>query len=387
MTGPMNFATTPEQDALVEVARRFGRERLAPHYQQREREGALDRATLREMGKLGFLGVELAEQHGGLGLAYVRAGLVLETLCASDYNIGPLSVPVSLAATVLARHGAPEIVGPWLAGMIAGEIIPAIGLTEAGGGSDAANLGLWARRDGDGYVLTGEKTSTTFATQAGFAIVWARTGAPGSGARGISAFLVPLDLPGIDVGVFSDLGGRAAGRGWLHLDGVWVPESHRIGAEGHGFVQVMQGFDYSRALIGLQCLAVARQSLDETWTSAAGRRSFGRPLTAHQGVSFPLAEAETHVHACRLMCLQTLWLKDQGLPHTTEAAMCKWWGPKLAFDVVQTCLLINGHGAYSTDMPYEQRLRDVLGLQIGDGTAQIMKLVIARQKAGREAAS
>jgi cyclohexanecarboxyl-CoA dehydrogenase len=171
----------------------------------------------------------------------------------------------------------------------------------------------------------------------------------------------------------------------LHLDGVRIPASHLLGAENRGFVQVMQGFDYSRALIGLQCLAVARQSLDETWASAAERESFGKPLTAYQGVTLPLAEAETHIHACRLMCLHALWLKDQGLPHTAEAAMCKWWGPKLAFEVVQNCLLINGHGAYTTEMPYEQRLRDVLGLQIGDGTAQIMKLVIARHKAGRNA--
>jgi cyclohexanecarboxyl-CoA dehydrogenase len=385
VTGPMSFATTPEQDALVEVAREFGRKRLAPFYQQREREGAFDRATLREMGELGFFGVELAERHGGLGLDCLTAGLVLEALCESDYNIGQLSVTVSLAATVLARHGEPDVVGPWLAGMVAGAVIPAIGLTEPGGGSDAAKLVLRARRDGDSYVLDGEKTSTTFATQAGFAIVWARTGGPG--ARGISAFLVPLDLPGIRTGVFEDIGGRAAGRGWLHLDGVRVPATHRLGAEGEGFVQVMQGFDYSRALIGLQCLAVARQSLAETWASAAQRSSFGSPLTAHQGVSFPLAEAETHVHACRLMCLQTLWLKDNGLPHTAEAAMCKWWGPKLAFEVVQSCLLIHGHSGYSTELPYEQRLRDVLGLQIGDGTAQIMKLVIARQKAGKAAVS
>jgi cyclohexanecarboxyl-CoA dehydrogenase len=381
----MSFATTPEQDALVEVAREFGRKRLAPYYQQRERERAFDRATLREMGELGFFGVELSERHGGLGLDCLTAGLVLEALCESDYNVGQLSVTVSLAATVLARHGEPDVVEPWLAGMVAGEVIPAIGLTEPGGGSDAAKLVLRARRDGDSYVLDGEKTSTTFATQAGFAIVWARTGGPG--ARGISAFLVPLDLPGIRTGVFEDVGGRAAGRGWLHLGGVRVPATHRLGAEGDGFVQGMRGFDYSRALIGLQCLAVARQSLAETWASAAQRSSFGSPLTAHQGVSFPLAEAETHVHACRLMCLQTLWLKDNGLPHTAEAAMCKWWGPKLAFEVVQTCLLVHGHSGYSTDLPYEQRLRDVLGLQIGDGTAQIMKLVIARQKAGKAAVS
>jgi cyclohexanecarboxyl-CoA dehydrogenase len=383
----MDFSTTPEQDALVENARRFAAEHLAPFYKQREREGAFDRATLLDLGRLGFFGIEIPEEDGGLGLDCITAGLVLEALCAADYNIGQLSVSVSLAATILATHGERAVVAPWLRSMLAGETLPAIALTEPGGGSDAANLAVRAKRDGDEYVLDGEKTSTTFATQAGFAIVWARTGPRDSGAGGISAFLVPLDLPGVTTSEFEDLGGRCAGRGSLFLDGVRVPVSHLLGQENRGFVQVMQGFDYSRALIGLQCLAVAKQSLEETWASAASRESFGKPLTSHQGVSFPLAEAETHVHACRLMCLQTLWLKDRGLPHTAEAAMCKWWGPKLAFEVVQTCLLINGHGAYSTEMPYEQRLRDVLGLQIGDGTAQIMKLVIARQKAGRGAVS
>jgi cyclohexanecarboxyl-CoA dehydrogenase len=383
----VNFSNTPEQDALVENARRFATERLAPFYKQREREGAYDRATLRELGRLGFFGIELPEEDGGLGLDCVTAGLVLEALCAADYNIGQLAVTVSLAGTILATHGERDLVAPWLTSMLAGETLPAIALTEPGGGSDAANLVVRAKRDGDEYVLDGEKTSITFATQAGFAIVWARTGPAGSGAGGISALLVPLDLPGVTAGEFEDLGGRSAGRGWLALDGVRVPASHLLGEENRGFVQVMQGFDYSRALIGLQCLAVAKQSLEETWASAASRESFGKPLTSHQGVSFPLAEAETHVHACRLLCLQTLWLKDRGLPHTAEAAMCKWWGPKLAFEVVHTCLLINGHGAYSTELPYEQRLRDVLGLQIGDGTAQIMKLVIARQKAGRTAVS
>jgi cyclohexanecarboxyl-CoA dehydrogenase len=381
----MNFATTPEQDELIELARDFGRQRLAPFYKQREREGAFDRATLREMGKLGFFGIEMPEDFGGLGLDCVSAGLVLEQLCAADYNIGQLMVTISLAGMILARHGDPAVVGPWLGKILVGESIPAIALTEPGGGSDAANLVVRARRDGDIYVLDGEKTSTSFASQADIAVVWARTGATGSGARGISAFVVPLDLPGVTTGEFEDLGGRAAGRGWLHLDGVRIPADHLLGAENQGFVQVMQGFDFSRALIGMQCLAVARQSLDETWDCAAQRQSFGKPLTAHQGVSFPLAEAETHIHACRLLCLQTLWLKDQGLPHTAEAAMCKWWGPKLAFEVVQTCLLINGHAAYSAELPYEQRLRDVLGLQIGDGTAQIMKLVIAREKVGRSA--
>src|SRR5246127_5699601 len=384
MTGPFSFSISAEQEALVEVARGFAERQLAPYYKQREQEGAFDRATLRAMGSLGLFELELPEEYGGLGLDCTTTGLVLEAICRSDYNVGQLMVTISLSGAILARHGDPAVIAPWLRGVLAGELIPAIALTEPGGGSDAANLTLRATKDGATYILDGEKTSTSFATQATFAIVWARTGAQSSGARGISAFLVPLDLPGIKISGFDDLGGRCAGRGSVYLDRVVIPATHLLGRENDGFVQVMQGFDYSRALIGLQCLAVARQALDETWLSPAKRTTLGKPLTAYQGVTFPLAEAETHIHACRLMCLHTLWLKDQGLPHTAEAAMCKWWGPKLAFEVVQNCLLINGHGAYTTEMPYEQRLRDVLGLQIGDGTAQIMKLVIARHKAGRK---
>ncbi|HEX4110265.1 MAG TPA: acyl-CoA dehydrogenase family protein [Solirubrobacteraceae bacterium] len=381
----MDFATSAEQDAMVQTARAFAERRLAPFYHQRELEGAMHRPTLAEMGQLGFLGVELPERYGGLGLPCLTAGLVLEPLCAADYNIGQLTIVVSLIGTILAEHGDAAVVEPLLRGMLAGETIPALALTEPAGGSDAAQLSLRARRDGDHYVLDGEKTSTTFITQADFAVVWARTGEAASGARGITAVLVPMDTPGITRGEFEDMGGRSVGRGWMHLDGVRVPTSHRLGAEGGGFVQVMRGFDYSRALIALQCLAVARQSLDETWADAAERTSFGRPLTAHQGVAFPLAEAETQLQACRLLCLETLWRKDEGLPHTAQAAMCKWWGPKLAFDTIQTCLLTHGHAGYSSELPYEQRLRDVLGLQIGDGTAQIMKLLIARAKTPRAA--
>jgi cyclohexanecarboxyl-CoA dehydrogenase len=387
MTGPLSFSISTEQEALVEVARGFGERRLAPYYKQREREGAFDRATLRAMGDLGLFGVELPEEYGGLGLDCTTAGLVVEAICRSDYNIGQLMVTMSLSGAIMVRHGDPAVVAPWLCGITAGEMIAAIAVTEPGGGSDAANLALRASKDGDTYVLDGEKTSISFAAQAAFAIVWARTGTQSSGARGISAFLVPLDLPGIKTSEFDDLGGRCAGRGSIHFDGVVIPATHLIGRENDGFSQVMRGFDYSRALIGLQCLAVARQSLDETWSSTAERSSFGKPLIANQGVAFPLAEAETHLEACRLLCLKTLWLRDQGLPHTAEAAMCKWWAPKLAFDAIQTCLLLNGHGGYTEDMPYAQRLRDVLGLQIGDGTAQIMKLVIARHKAGRSAVS
>lgn len=377
----MDFSITAEQQHLVEAARQYATERIAPFYQQREREERFDRATLLEMGKLGFFGVELPETAGGLGLDCLTSGLVLEAISGADYSLGYHPLTVSLIGQILHRYGAPEIVGPYLHGMTGGHLIPNIALTEPGAGSDAANLQLRARRSGDGWVLHGEKTSISMAAQADFTVLFARTGAPDSKHRGVSAFLVPLNHdPTITRGTFDDHGSRSAGRGTLHFDGTLVPENHLLGDENGGFVQVMTGFDYSRALIGLQSLAVARVSLDEAWIYTTQRETFGAPLSERQGVTFPLAEHETYYSAARLQCLQTLWLKDQGLPHTTEAAMCKWWAPKVAYDAVMACLLTHGHGGYSGEFPFEQRLRDLLGLQIGDGTAQIMKMVIARKK-------
>jgi len=234
------------------------------------------------------------------------------------------------------------------------------------------------------YVLNGEKTSISAADQADASVVFGRTGSVESGAHGVTALFVPMDLSGITTTRFDCHGQRAIGRGSIFFDNVRVPVNHRLGDENKGFVQVMQGFDFSRALIGLQVLAVARVSLEEAWEYAAQREAFGKPLTAFQGVSQPLADYETQIEAARLLCLQTLWLKDNHLPHTSEAAMCKWWGPKLAYDVVHQCLLTFGHAGYDRGV-MEQRLRDVLGFQIGDGTAQIMKTIIARHKVGRKA--
>ena len=215
-------------------------------------------------------------------------------------------------------------------------------------------------------------------------MVFGRTGTVESAAHGVTALLVPMDLPGVTTSRFDCHGQRAIGRGSIFFENVRVPVDHRLGDENKGFVQVMQGFDFSRALIGLQVLAVARVALEETWEYVAQREAFGKPLSAFQGVSHPLADFDTQVEAARLLCLQALWLKDKGAPHSAEAAMCKWWAPKLAYDVVHQCLLMFGHGGYDRGL-MEQRLRDVLGFQIGDGTAQIMKTIIARTRAGRSA--
>lgn len=378
----MNPYIDEDLSVLAEHAGRFADGRVAPGYLERDRTRVLDRGLMREMGQLGFIAPELPEDCGGQGLGCMAAGVIHEQIARADLSFSYVNLLASLNGQILAQHGQREVAAPWLTRLTQGDALLSIALTEPRGGSDAANLRLRVERVDGHYVVNGEKTSISAADQADAAIVFGRSGTVESGAHGVTALLVPMDLPGITRNRFDCHGQRAIGRGSLFFENVRVPADHRLGQEGHGFVQVMQGFDYSRALIGLQVLAVARAALDETWAYAAQREAFGKPLTAFQGVSHPLAEAETQLEAARLLCLQTLWLKDRNLPHSAQAAMCKWWAPKLAYDVVHQCLLTFGHGGYDHGL-MEQRLRDVLGFQIGDGTAQIMKIIIARERAGR----
>jgi cyclohexanecarboxyl-CoA dehydrogenase len=381
----MTFVLSEEQQAIQDTARRFAAERLAPGYTARDKEGRLDRGLVADMGRLGLIGVSLPEAHGGLGAGGVTAGVVMEAIAAADMNVAYVQLLGALTGDILARHATPEVAGHWVPRIVEGEAVLALALTEPRGGSDAANLMLSARASGNGYRLNGEKTSVSFADTADAAVVFARTGTQEDGARGVSAFVVDLEEKGVSRTRFSDIGTRIVGRGSLFFDDVFVPAECRLAEEGDGFVQVMQGFDFSRALIGLQCVAAAQASLDETWTYVKEREAFGAPIAQYQGVTFPLAEAETYLTMARQLCYMTLDRRDRGLPHTAEAAMCKWYAPRTAVEVIHQCLLTHGHYGYTAELPHQQRLRDVMGLEIGDGTAQIMKLIIAREKVGRVA--
>jgi cyclohexanecarboxyl-CoA dehydrogenase len=381
----VNFGLSEDQQAIRAAARQFAQAVLRPGYQQRERAGKLDRATVLRMGALGLIAPGLPEAMGGQDLDSVTLGLLHEELARGDFNLAYLPLLAALNGQILLRCAREEVARQYLPGLARGEVLSALALTEPHAGSDAAHIRLQARRDGARYLLNGEKASISLAMDADVAITFVRTGSEADGARGISALLVPLDAPGVRRVPSTDVGSLIVGRGALFFDEVSVPSRYLLGEEGRGFTQVMQGFDFSRALIGLQCLGAAAASLEETWAYASQRSAFGRPVVQFEGVSFPLAEAETLLEAARLLCLKTLWLKDQGAPHTAEAAMCKWWAPQVAFDVIHRCLLLHGHAGYGQDLPHQQRLRDVLGLQIGDGTAEIMKLIIARERAGRAA--
>jgi cyclohexanecarboxyl-CoA dehydrogenase len=381
----MDFAFNSEQQLLRQTLADFAARELAPHYLARDNDADLPREIVRKLGELGLCAPMVETNHGGQALDYVALGIAHEEIARADFNAAYVLLLSALVGAIVAAHGNEDQKSAILPAICRGEVVPALGVTEPGGGSDAAHVKLAARRDGDGYVLDGEKTSISFASWADTALVMARTGTADQGAHGVSAFYVDLKSPGVSRNRFKDLGSRAIGRGQIFFDGVRVPAAARIGSEGKGFVQVMQGFDFSRSLIGLMCIGAAQQSVDETCKYVVDRQAFGGSLARFEGVSFPLAEAAVKLRAARLLCYEALWLKDRGEPHGWVAAGAKWWAPELAAQVLHQCVLLHGHLGFSMDLPHQQRMRDVIGLEIGDGTAQIMKLLVARALLGNVA--
>lgn len=379
----MDLTFSPEQDELVRTLRQFARRELAPRSAHWDRTGEFPWEAWRRMGELGLLGLRVPEAYGGQSADFLTFGIAMEEIGRGDFSCTYGIQLAGLAGEILGRSGGEEIKTRWLPPTANGEAVVALALTEPGAGSDAANLACRAERDGDGYAITGEKSGISLGMAAQAAIVFARTD-PAGRARGVTAFLVPLDLPGVSRSPLRDMGTRAIGRAVLAFDHVRVPASHRLGEEGTGFYQVMQGFDYNRIGIALACLGVAQQSVEETMGYVKERKAFGRALARFEGVSFAIAEAATHLEACRWLCYRALWLADQGRPHTKESAMTKWWGPRLAVDTIHQCLLLHGHYGYTDELPFEQRMRDVIGLEIGDGAAEVMKMVVARELMGRE---
>ncbi|KAA8607027.1 acyl-CoA dehydrogenase family protein, partial [Salipiger aestuarii] len=240
----MQFQPTEDQKAFRETARRFAAEKLAPGYLQRATEHRFDRALIKEMGALGLIAPDLPERFGGLGESFVTAGLVTEEIARGDFNVSYVQLVGSLMGGMVAEHASEDIASEWLPRVVSGDAIIGIGLTEPRGGSDAANLILKAEKSGNGWRLNGEKTSISFAEQADAAVVFARTGAPDSGARGVSAFFVDLNQDGIKRTHFDDIGTKPVGRGSLFFDDVYVPAENMMAEQGRAFGTCMAGFDY-----------------------------------------------------------------------------------------------------------------------------------------------
>lgn len=370
-------------EPFCDTLRDYATRRLLPDYARWKTE-PYPRDRVAELGELGVLGLCAPAEYGGsrgAGGGYLALGLAAEELARGDFNVTYFLQLNTIGCRLLEQSDDEALKARWIPAAVRGEAILAFALTEPGVGSDAVQLSCAARRDGEEWVLRGEKASITFAGSADACVVFCRTGGPG--ASGISMLLVPLDLPGVTRQRHASSTAHLTQRGSLFFDDVRVPLGHQIAAEGAGFVAAMQAFDFNRAVIALACVGAAAQTLDETMEHVKRREAFGRPLARHEGIAFQVAEHLATIHAARLVAYETLALADAGRPHVTPAAMAKWLGPKAATEAIHAGLLMHGWAGFGDDLPLSQRLHDVMGLEVGDGTPEIMKGIIAREAMGR----
>ena len=377
----LDFSFTEEQDLLRKTLRDFSLKELLPKYGYWDKHEEYPRESIMKV-------LEIVNPYGEDWRAatesedLIMPGIVAEEVARGDFNcVLPSLAPFTMGHFL--RDASDELREMWFPGLITGEKIIGLCLTEPDAGSDLGALRTSAVRDGDDYVLNGEKNSVSFLNADVF-YVFARTGEGSSGYRGISAFLMPRETEGLAFSMFRDLGCRAVPRGQLFMSDARVSADCMVGAEGQAFKMIMKYLDVNRAFIGLMCIGAAQQTLDETIEYVKEKSAFGTQIGRFQGVAFPLAEIATNLELGRLLCYKILWKKQNDMSCTLEGAMAKWWVPKTCVEAIHECLLLHGHYGYTDEFPIEQRLRDVIGWQIGDGTQQIQKLIISRQLLGRD---
>lgn len=376
------FGLTEEHTELREAARKFAQNELAASAKERARGNRIPGWMFEKMAALGYIGMTADPKYGGGGMDMTSAGVVIEELGRCDLSAAHVVITPTQFALLLAL-GTEEQRQKWIPPLVEGKAVYSIALTEPSCGTDISGMKTKAVRDGDYYIISGEKTPSTRGMQADGAFVFARTGTE-PGARGVSCIYVPFDTPGVTRSEMPYAGMIPLNCASIFYDSVRVPVSNRIGEEGKGLSMIMQRFDVLRVLLCLVALAQAQTSLDEVSEYAKVRKTFGQPIAKHEGISFRIAEAATKIDAARLACYRTLWMCDNGMKHSKESAMCKLWAPQVAFEVIQGCITMLGHIGYSTEAPYVQRMLDVMGYQIGDGTAEAQKLTIVRELLGRE---
>lgn len=367
------------RDSVRDLARR----EFLDTYHARAARTEFPHQELRKLAEAGLTNLTLAEESGGQGADLLALAIACEEVGYADPNMAYILFSTNSLVTLLAGQESPAI-RRWAPRIAAGDALGCWAVTEPGTGSDAAALRTRAGRVDGGWLLTGEKTSVTQAPHADVAVVLAQTD-PASRARGIGCFLVECADPTVSSQSFADPGFKPLGRGSITMDETFVPDERVLAAPGSGFGRVMAEFDLSRTLIALTCVGSAQRALDTAAAYARERTSFGRPLATNQGVSFPIAEHTTYLAAVRALAYQTIGLRMAGQPHTTQAAMLKWWAPRVAFAAIQESVVLHGQVGWSDEMPLQSLLRDVSGYQIGDGTPQIQKIIIARDVLGRDA--
>ncbi|HLT78305.1 MAG TPA: acyl-CoA dehydrogenase family protein [Ferrovibrio sp.] len=374
---------TEEQQMIRDMARDFARERLAPGAAERDRSGQPPLDLLREMGRLGLMGMGVPEEWDGAGADFVAYVLALEEIAAGDGAVSTImSVNNSPVCAALLRYGSQEQKERYLKPLARGEWIGAFCLTEPQAGSDASALRTRARRDGDKWVINGVKQFITSGSIARVALVFAVTD-PGQGKRGISCFVVPTDTPGYKVAsVESKLGQHCSDTCQIVFDDLVVGDDVLLGEEGEGYRIALANLESGRIGIGAQAVGMARAAFEAALAYAGERQAFGTAIINHQAVAFRLADMATRIEAGRQMVLNAARLKDAGRPCLKEASMAKLFASEMAERVCSDAIQIHGGYGYLADFPVERIYRDVRVCQIYEGTSDVQRLVISRALTG-----
>lgn len=377
----MDFELTDEQKLVRQTAREFAEAEIAPVIARYDEAEEFPAELIRTLGELGFMGALFPAEYGGAGLDHVSYALVVEELSRVDGSVGiTMWAHNSLCANHLYTFGTEAQRQKYLPPLCRGEVLGAWGLTEAGSGSDAAAMKTTAVEEDDAWVLTGSKAFITNGSVAGTAVVMARTDpAARPASRGISAFVLERGMPGFRAGQrYKKLGLHASDTAELILEGVRVPKANLLGEKGRGFQDVKRVLEGGRIAMAAMAVGLAQGALDQAVRYAKERQAFGRPIGEFQGLQGMLADLATEVEAARLLTLRAAYGKDRGRPVVKEASMAKVFASEVGMKCATKAVQIHGGYGYTREFPIERFFRDVKLCEIGEGTSEVQRMVIAR---------
>lgn len=377
----MNFELTKEQQMIRSMVRAFAEKEIKPHAQTLDKDAAFRYDTFKKLGELGLLGIPFPEKYGGTAADTISYCIAVEEIGKACGGTGlSYAANISLGASPIYYFGTEEQKQKWLIPMAKGETLGAFGLTEPNAGSDAGGTKTTAVLDGDEYVINGEKSWSTNAGYARQVIVTAVTGKREDGKNIVSALIVPTDTQGIKISCnYDKMGVRASNTCEIVLDNVRVPKENLLGDEKKGFSQFLYTLDGGRISIAALALGIAQAAFEKALQYSKERVQFGKTISKFQAIQFKLADMAMEIELARNLVYKAAWLKDHGKPFAKEAAMAKLYASEAGFRTCNQAVQIHGGYGYMREYDVERHLRDIKLMEIGEGTSEIQRLVIARQ--------
>jgi len=377
----MNFELTKEQQMIKEMVRDFAEKEIKPHAQDWDETAEFPHEVFKKMGELGLLGIPFPEEYGGSGGDTISYAIAVEEIGRACGGTGlSYAAAISLGASPIYYFGTEEQKQKWLVPMAKGETLGAFGLTEPNAGSDAGGTRTRAVLDGDEYVINGEKCWITNAQYARQVIVTAVTGKDERGKNIISAIIVPTDTPGFTINSnYDKMGVRASNTCELIFEDVRVPRENLLGDPNKGFKQFLYTLDGGRISIAALAVGIAQAAFEKALRYAKERTQFGQAISKFQAIQFKLADMAMKIELARNMVYKAAWLKDNNKPFTKEASFAKLFASEMGFEVCNQAIQIHGGYGYMKEYEVERHLRDMKLMEIGEGTSEVQRLVIARQ--------